>query len=160
VAYAAGASLVILAIAIGGQRVAQPLRARVKQLRIVLGVVVAASAFALLFNTDEKLQTALPSWTSFLQDHTERTAYTQKKLNGGPKLKPTKATADPALPDYGVAPALSGGQDWFNSPPLTMRQLRGKVVLVDFWTYSCINCLRTLPHLEAWDARYRKDGLV
>src|SRR5262249_16867209 len=50
--------------------------------------------------------------------------------------------------------------DWFNSRPLTMQDLRGKVVLLDFWTYSCINCLRTLPHLEAWDRAYRKDGLV
>ena len=49
---------------------------------------------------------------------------------------------------------------WFNSPPLSLAQLRGRVVLIDFWTYTCINCLRTLPHLEAWDARYRKAGLT
>jgi thiol-disulfide isomerase/thioredoxin len=54
---------------------------------------------------------------------------------------------------------VSGGR-WFNSSPLTLDELKGKVVLVDFWTYSCINCLRTLPHLEAWDARYRAKGLV
>jgi thiol-disulfide isomerase/thioredoxin len=64
------------------------------------------------------------------------------------------------LPDYGVAPALKPGGDWFNSKPTTLEQLRGKVVLVDFWTYSCINCLRTLPHLKAWDAAYRSRGLV
>ena len=52
------------------------------------------------------------------------------------------------------------GGDWFNSKPLKLSQLRGKVVLIDFWTYSCINCLRTLPHLEAWDAAYRSKGLV
>src|SRR4029077_17391667 len=69
-------------------------------------------------------------------------------------------TADPALPDYGKAPELSGGGNWFNSPPLTMEKLGGTVVLIDFWTYSCINCLRTLPQLEAWDAKYRKDGLA
>ena len=49
---------------------------------------------------------------------------------------------------------------WFNSKPLTLKQLRGKVVLIDFWTYSCINCLRALPHLKAWDAAYRDKGLV
>jgi thiol-disulfide isomerase/thioredoxin len=54
---------------------------------------------------------------------------------------------------------VAGGR-WFNSAPLNIRQLRGKVVLVDFWTYTCINCLRTLPQLEAWDARYRAKGLV
>ena len=54
---------------------------------------------------------------------------------------------------YGAAPDFTGISDWLNSHPLTMKKLHGKVVLVDFWTYSCINCLRTLPHLEAWDAR-------
>src|SRR4051794_21956094 len=58
------------------------------------------------------------------------------------------------------APALIPGGEWLNSKPLTIAGLRGKVVLVDFWTYSCINCLRTLPHLRAWYAAYRKDGLV
>ena len=159
VSYGIGVAVVMLAIALGGQRIAAPLRAHVMRLRVVLGLVVAASAFALVFNADEKLQTALPSWTTFLQDHTERTAYAQDKLSGAPKLTPTK-TADPELPDYGVAPSLAGGGTWINSRPLTMQQLRGKVVLVDFWTYSCINCLRTLPQLEAWNARYRKDGLV
>ncbi|HET8639203.1 MAG TPA: thioredoxin family protein, partial [Solirubrobacterales bacterium] len=67
------------------------------------------------------------------------------------------------LPDYGPAPEFVGNQRWFNTAggrPLTMSGLRGRVVLVDFWTYSCINCLRTLPYLEAWDRRYRKDGLT
>ncbi len=58
------------------------------------------------------------------------------------------------------APDFSGIQGWINSTPLTMQGLRGKVVLVDFWTYSCINCIRTLPHLEEWDRKYRKLGLV
>lgn len=58
------------------------------------------------------------------------------------------------------APPLLGATQWLNSPPLTTEMLRGKVVLVDFWTYSCINCLRTLPYLKAWDAKYREQGLV
>ena len=67
------------------------------------------------------------------------------------------------LPTYGPAPEFVDNQHWFNTPgdrPLTMRSLRGRVVLIDFWTYSCINCLRTLPYLRAWDRRYRKDGLT
>ena len=63
----------------------------------------------------------------------------------------------------GVAPEFVDNQRWFNTPgdrPLTLRGLRGRVVLVDFWTYSCINCIRTLPYLKAWDAKYRKDGLT
>ena len=63
----------------------------------------------------------------------------------------------------GTAPEFVDNQHWFNTPgdkPLTLSALRGRVVLVDFWTYSCINCLRTLPYLTAWDQRYRKDGLT
>jgi cytochrome c biogenesis protein CcdA/thiol-disulfide isomerase/thioredoxin len=59
-----------------------------------------------------------------------------------------------------MAPEFAGITGWINSGPLTMQALRGKVVLVDFWTYSCINCLRTLPHLKEWDAKYRDKGLV
>lgn len=58
------------------------------------------------------------------------------------------------------APELAGLQGWLNSQPLMMQNLRGKVVLIDFWTYSCINCIRTLPYLTAWDKRYRDKGLV
>jgi len=58
------------------------------------------------------------------------------------------------------APALPEGVRWINSPPLTMEQLRGKVVLVDFWEYTCINCIRTLPYLTSWNDKYRDKGLV
>ncbi|WP_233238292.1 cytochrome c biogenesis protein CcdA [Bordetella sp. LUAb4] len=71
-----------------------------------------------------------------------------------------KATQSLSLPDEGPAPALSGAVQWLNSPPLDMAQLRGKVVLVDFWTYSCINCLRALPYVKAWADKYRDQGLV
>ncbi len=64
------------------------------------------------------------------------------------------------LADEGPVPPLDGANLWLNSPPLTIDQLRGKVVLIDFWTYSCINCLRTLPHLKAWAGKYRDQGLV
>lgn len=58
------------------------------------------------------------------------------------------------------APEFPNNLKWFNTPPLTITELRGKAVLVDFWTYSCVNCIRTLPHLKAWHAKYAKDGLV
>jgi thiol-disulfide isomerase/thioredoxin len=64
------------------------------------------------------------------------------------------------LPVQGELPPLNGIGPWFNSPPLTREQLKGKVVLIDFWTYSCINCLRSIPYVKAWDEKYRKDGLV
>lgn len=65
-----------------------------------------------------------------------------------------------ALYDYGKAPEFAGLESWLNSEPLTLQGLKGKVVLVDFWTYSCINCLRTLPHVKEWHARYKDHGLV
>lgn len=68
--------------------------------------------------------------------------------------------AAPSFYDHGPAPEFTGIDRWFNSPPLTLAGLRGQVVLVDFWTYSCINCLRTLPHLNRWAAQYKPQGLV
>ena len=59
-----------------------------------------------------------------------------------------------------TAPELTGLTDWINSAPLTLASLKGKVVLIDFWTYSCINCQRTLPYLIEWDKKYRDQGLV
>ena len=102
---------------------------------------------------------------TFLQDKSRSSSAAQRelaKLRGGGAGARRRSTTTPAggLPDYGAAPQLHADGDWFNTKPLTLAQLRGKVVLIDFWTYSCINCLRTLPHLKAWDAAYRKHGLV
>lgn len=76
----------------------------------------------------------------------------------------SSATKAPAsgepLPDEGPFPSLAGAVEWLNSPPLTTEALKGKVVLIDFWTYSCINCLRTLPYVQAWAEKYKDQGLV
>ncbi|GAB3628822.1 hypothetical protein GCM10027419_36730 [Pandoraea terrae] len=64
------------------------------------------------------------------------------------------------LPVEGPLPPLDGAVQWLNSPPLTAQSLRGKVVLIDFWTFSCINCLHTLPYVKAWSQKYRDQGLV
>src|SRR5271168_5567502 len=82
---------------------------------------------------------------------------------GSPKRVAMTAGAaeqQPALADEGPMPELSGAVAWINSPPLTRDALRGKVVVVDFWTYSCINCLRAIPYVEAWEEKYKNDGLV
>src|SRR5260370_28267625 len=73
-------------------------------------------------------------------------------------LPMTPATA--RLPVEGNFPSLGGATAWLNSPPLTPEGLRGKVVLVDIWTYTCINWLRTLPYVRAWAAKYKDQGLV
>ena len=74
-----------------------------------------------------------------------------------------EAAAGARLPVLGRAPEFAGTQRWFNTPggrPLSLRGLRGQVVLVDFWTYTCINCIRTLPYLEAWQREYQRDGFT
>jgi len=165
--YAAGAGLVLLLVALGGQRVTRRLRQTRSWWRPALGVVMAAAAFAVIFNLDMTLQTALGSYTTALQRHTEESGFAEKHLatlrgsTGGVTLK-RQAVPHSNLPQYGAAPAFAGISDWLNTPrgkPLTIAGLRGKVVLIDFWTYSCINCLRTIPHLQAWYAAYHKDGL-
>lgn len=64
------------------------------------------------------------------------------------------------MPDFGAAPEFTGIERWLNSEPLTLAQLRGRVVLVDFWTYACINCIRTLPHVNRWAELYTRQGLT
>src|SRR5580698_824061 len=83
-------------------------------------------------------------------------------MNGNPAAMMKAAETPPAnaLPVEGPLPSLTGAVQWLNSPPLTAEQLKGKVVLVDFWTYSCINCLRSIPYVRAWAEKYKDQGLV
>uniref|UniRef100_E1TKG2 Redoxin domain protein n=1 Tax=Burkholderia sp. (strain CCGE1003) TaxID=640512 RepID=E1TKG2_BURSG len=98
--------------------------------------------------------------TPFLKVST--TASTNASTDADPAAlaRPIPLAAPLSLPAEGALPSLSGAVDWLNSPPLKSSDLRGKVVIVNFWTYSCINCLRTLPYLKAWANRYRDQGLV
>jgi cytochrome c biogenesis protein CcdA/thiol-disulfide isomerase/thioredoxin len=84
-------------------------------------------------------------------------------MTGGPGMMMSNnaaTQASDALPVEGALPSLSGATEWLNSPPLTPEGLRGKVVLIDFWTYSCINCLRAIPYVRAWAEKYKDQGLV
>src|ERR671932_201174 len=160
VAYSLGAAVPMLLVALGGREISSKLRGPL--VRPALGVVMALAGVAIVLNVDTKAQTALGGYTNTIQGWFERTDYVKRHLNGGgPKLVSAATAAE--LADYGRAPDFAHVSDWLNTAggrPLSLASLRGKVVLVDFWTYSCINCLRTLPHLEAWDRAYRKDGLV
>lgn len=71
-----------------------------------------------------------------------------------------QAEGTSALPVEGIVPSLAGAVEWLNSPPLTTDELKGKVVLIDFWTYSCVNCLRAIPYVRAWAEKYKDQGLV
>ena len=163
-AYAIGAALPMLAIALAGQRVARSLRANVEIVRLGAGVLVAAAAVAIAFGLDQKLQTRIPGYTESIQNRVERSDRAQRELRELTGAAPPKTasgdSAEGELEDYGAAPEFTDVAAWLNSKPLTLGKLRGRVVLIDFWTYSCINCLRTLPYIKEWDARYRRLGLT
>ncbi len=161
-AYAIGAAIPMLLIALGGRELGGRLRVQGQRIRIVSGAVIALVALGIAFNLDSHFQTMLPGYTSAFQKHVEASKTAQQqldKITGAKPLAPVGTTATGSLPNYGPAPALVAGGSWIDSKPLTLASLKGKVVLLDFWTYSCINCLRTLPHLKAWYAAYHRDGL-
>jgi len=168
--YAVGAAIPLLAIALLGRRASDRLRSHAQAVRIVSGGVLLVAAAAIALGVDKDLQTRVPGYTQALQDRIESSARAERQLSaltGARAPRPvahsgasTAAVKAVALPDYGTAPGFADLAGWINSKPLTMKELRGKVVLIDFWTYSCVNCLRTLPFVRAWDARYRSSGLA
>jgi cytochrome c biogenesis protein CcdA/thiol-disulfide isomerase/thioredoxin len=170
IAYAVGAALPLFAIAHGSRGLAARFRHHAQAVRIAGGVLMAAAAIVIYQGWAENLQTKVPGYAQWVQDAVEGNSASKGRLDrlGGK----TKAVFAPRagqlasqlgkvrLKDYGGAPDVHDISAWINSRPLSIPDLRGKVVLVDFWTYSCINCLRTLPYLKAWDARYSSKGLV
>ena len=173
-AYALGAALPMLAIAIGSRRLATGLgfvRTHAETTRRAAGVAVGAAALAIAVGFDQRFTTTVPGYTEALQERIERSSAARRELDAlrgsdGPSLADdvdrAAASSEPVA-EAPRAPEFRGIERWLNTPggePVSVAGLRGKVVLVDFWTYSCINCLRTLPHLKAWDRAYRKAGLV
>ena len=126
-------------------------------IRRVLGVAVIVGVVAIALGWDTNLLTKFSFVnTAKAEEHLVSALGAHK-----PALVPVSA-AEPVLvlADEGPMPELSGAVGWLNSPPLTTKSLRGKVVVIDFWTYSCINCLRALPYVEGWAAKYKDAGLV
>jgi thiol-disulfide isomerase/thioredoxin len=180
--YGIGSAVVLYFLMLGGRRLTAPLARRGVALQVAMGAVMVVVALAMAGNFDVKFQNKIASsLPGFLINPTEgledtasaRAALTEVRGEaehgvGGAAAEGRGRPAGHAgrtsgLPVYGPAPEFVDTQRWFNTPgdrPLTMRGLRGRVVLIDFWTYSCINCLRTLPYLTAWDRTYRKDGLT
>jgi cytochrome c biogenesis protein CcdA/thiol-disulfide isomerase/thioredoxin len=166
IAYAAGAAVPLLLIAHGSRGLAARFRRHAQAVRIAGGVLMAAAAVVIYEGWAESFQTKVPGYAHWVQDAVEGTSAAKNRLDRlGGKTKPRfvsggQPVSKVPLKEYGAAPDVHEVSAWINSRPLSLPSLRGKVVLVDFWTYSCINCLRTLPYLEAWDARYRAKGLV
>jgi cytochrome c biogenesis protein CcdA/thiol-disulfide isomerase/thioredoxin len=167
-AYAAGSAVVLLVLALAG-RAALARVPRGPSLQRILGGVMVLTAVAMAFQLDVRFQSAianhLPAAVVNPTKSLEDSGAVADRLT---KLRPESRFAHAAraakqgsgLPDYGPAPEFAGIAKWLNSRPLTLASLRGRVVLIDFWTYTCINCIRTLPHLTAWDRAYRRDGLT
>ncbi len=154
-AYALGAATSLgLALVIGGKVFAAMKRSIGvgEGVRRVLGVFILIGVGAIVLGLDTKVLSKLSTAQTFGIE-----AGLAGRLGMADKVPRTSAAG---LADEGPLPGLDGAVLWLNSPPLTAAQLKGKVVLVDFWTYSCINCIRAIPHVRALYDRYAKDGLV
>jgi cytochrome c biogenesis protein CcdA/thiol-disulfide isomerase/thioredoxin len=149
-AFGVGAGVPLLVLALAGEAITQRaklVRAHARTVRIAAGVVMIMVAAAIGFNLTDGLQRSVPGYTTALQQSIEAGSVTSNQVR--------RLT--------GAAPELTGLNGWLNTPgnrPLSLASLRGKVVLIDFWTYSCINCQRALPHVESWYQSYQKSGLV
>jgi cytochrome c biogenesis protein CcdA/thiol-disulfide isomerase/thioredoxin len=183
-AYAAGAATSLAVALLAGGRVFALLKKSLgtgEWIRRALGVAVLLAVVAIIFGWDSTVLTRLSlNGTNSLEQSLIDKIGPRDGAPGGTKtmamsnsnMAMTKSTADghgmmmsaamPAgdLPVEGAIPSFTGATLWLNSPPLTPEALRGKVVMVDFWTYSCINCLRALPFVESWYEKYKDHGLV
>src|SRR4051794_15231085 len=161
-AYALGAATSLaLALLVGGKvfaRMKKSLGAS-ERIRQVLGVLVLVGVAAIALGLDTRVLSKFSSaQTASLESGLARSLGASQSMDSSSAR--TGKMGELILPVQGDLPALDGLGPWFNTKPLTRDQLKGKVVLIDFWTYSCINCLRALPYVKAWDEKYRKDGLV
>jgi cytochrome c biogenesis protein CcdA/thiol-disulfide isomerase/thioredoxin len=163
-AYAAGAATSLTIALLAGGRVFAAMKRSLgaeEWIRRILGVAVLAGVVAVAFGLDRGVLTRLSlSSTSGLEQRLVdrlHPANQQKRVVLNQTINISDSTSDGVPP---TLPNLSGATAWINSAPLTPASLRGKVVLVDFWTYSCINCLRTLPYIKAWNEKYKNSGLV
>ncbi len=161
-AYALGAATSLaLALLVGGKLFARMKRTlgASERIRQVLGLLVLVGVAAIALGLDTRVLAKLSSaQTASLESGLARRLGASHEM--GETAARTNRMGELVLPVEGTLPSLDGLGPWFNGPPLTSQQLRGKVVVVDFWTYSCINCLRSIPYVKAWDERYRKNGLV
>ncbi|PDT26331.1 cytochrome C biogenesis protein [Rhizobium sp. L9] len=173
IAYAAGAATSLaVALLIGGKIFAAMKRSlgvgdRIRQ---AVGATVLAGVAVIALGLDTSLlarlsyaSTASLEQTLLDRLHAKPVAGTPSEVASSDAIIPAADGSKPFhsdLPVEAYAPSFDGAVEWLNSKPLTKEQLRGKVVLIDFWTYSCINCIRTIPYVRAWAEKYADQGLV
>lgn len=170
VAYAAGAALSLAVAVLAGGRVFAALKRSLGAevwIRRALGVAVLAGVAAILLGADRGIltQLSLASTSDLEQSLVDRLQPRQEAPSmmmqpDEPSMMMMSATSKGTAGIPQTLPDLSGAVAWLNSKPLNRDELKGRVVLVDFWTYSCINCIRTLPYIRAWAERYKDSGLV
>ncbi len=166
VSFAVGAALPLAVFAAAGASLGRRLaayRSRQQTFRRVGGVVLIGLAVALVFDAPARLQAALPGYTASADRALSNSDAVNDALGRSTAGPGACRGEEDGLADCGVAPSFDGGGRWFNTAngqELTAADVRGKVVLVDFWTYSCINCLRDGPHVRRWYDAYRDAGLV
>ena len=173
--YAIGSGLVLYALMVGGRRLVDRMQPWRGQVQAALGALLIATAVAMSADLDIRFQTAiaddLPAFLVNPTESIEESGAVADELaevrggHGSAEGGVEEAAAGSELPRLGAAPDFVATQEWFNTPssePLSIPELieEGQVVLIDFWTYTCINCIRTLPYLKAWDEEYREDGLT
>ncbi|MDX6607754.1 MAG: hypothetical protein QOD14_2294 [Solirubrobacterales bacterium] len=170
--YAVGSSAVLYLLLLGGRRFTQRLNPVRGLVQMAMGAVMVLVAVAMTANWDVRFQTSIASALPTFLVNPTNSLETSKAIStdlasvsqhGTPVVPASQLNQPVSLQTYGPAPDFTGTQDWFNTPggeSLSMSDLRGKVVLVDFWTYTCINCIRTLPYLEAWQQRYGSQGFT
>ena len=167
--YVAGVSIPLFGFAVGGQKLLAKSRRLSKhtgRIQIASGVIMIITAVGIYTNYDKtieaKLLNAIPSYSNALTKIESGSGVTKalSKLKGTKSVPTTVSGNQSGLFNANeTAPEIRGIEKWLNtSGPQTLASLKGKVVLVDFWTYSCINCLRTLPHVEAWYNKYHSSG--
>jgi cytochrome c biogenesis protein CcdA/thiol-disulfide isomerase/thioredoxin len=173
--YAIGSGAVLYGLMLGGRRVTSRLRPYQAWVQAATGAVMVAVAVAMTAELDLEFQNAiaddLPAVLVNPTGELEESETISENLaavrgaHGAQEGGAAEAEQGSDLPDYGPAPDFTETQEWFNTPggeSLSIAELTrsDRVVLIDFWTYTCINCIRTLPYLRAWDADYRDDGLT
>ena len=169
IVYAIGLALVMLLVAFLGQK----LVARLKWLsnpkgffKRILGIIFIIVGLMIITGYEKKLEQYILEKGFFDVTKLEQQILKNTELKNSNSKQTTEktqnqnSTTSSTLPILGSAPEISGITSWINSAPLTLEQLKGKVVIVDFWTFSCINCIRTLPHVQGWYEKYKDKGLV
>lgn len=171
VSFAIGVALPLLAFALAGRGLTERLRAfrkRERGIRITAAVALLALAVGLAFNVPQAIQRLIPDYTAGLQQDLATSDTAKRALDLGGLVTDENRELDQCtngateLESCGTAPSIRGIDEWLNTPggeAIDLKELRGKVVLIDFWAYSCINCQRSIPHVVAWDRAYRDAGL-